>query len=185
VLLFSRVQLYVASLRKLSIGNGFLGKKNHLQMFKLIKVNVTFKLLRLLVKYRVLCHISLQWHYSPKWTLASSIKRLQLFLSSASRLHLLTHSRSLASWRTASIHLRGLPTGLPRNILRSISFFFNSGALHQVYMSSPFQSPEFNVGDNICRSIYTLQLFIIAESPGPIYTCRSEDFPQYFPFECS
>jgi hypothetical protein len=55
--------------------------------------------------------LSFQWHYSPQRTLASSIKRPQLFLSSAFRLHLLTPSCSLASWRTASIHLLcGLPT---------------------------------------------------------------------------
>jgi hypothetical protein len=30
-----------------------------------------------------------------------------------------------------------------------------------VYMSSPCQSPEFNVGDNVCRSIHTVQLIIL------------------------
>jgi hypothetical protein len=47
--------------------------------------------------------LCLRWHYSPKRTLASSIKCLQLCLSSASRLHLLSPSCSLASWYTASI----------------------------------------------------------------------------------
>jgi hypothetical protein len=32
--------------------------------------------------------LSLRWHYSPKRTLASSIKSIQLFLSSASFFHL-------------------------------------------------------------------------------------------------
>jgi hypothetical protein len=81
-------------------------------------------------------NVQLSMEYSLSWDddncsagtslylIALQLNASQLLLSSACRLHFLTPSCTLAFWHTASIHLlRGLPTGLPPNILPSISFF--------------------------------------------------------------